>query len=400
MKILILGHNAATHIIAQALLQNKEVTTLYHVEPAKHIQPTDRYIPLRYEDPTKTLLDFINTTHLDMVIAVYHRWQLWQELHDLLAAKNIPTFMPSKSIGMLEWSKRLSKDLFAKAGVPCADFKSFTVETLLADFDTLTFPFVLKFEKVWRAGRQTIIVNNDNKEEVRLLLMKETDISQECIVEDFIENVREFSFHAMCNAKGWCYLGSARDYKKRYEGDVGHNTVGMGSYRIGDVDPIVHTYVDKILAELKNQGIEYIGFMYLGIVIDKSGKPWILEMNTRPGDPEIQSILPCIKNNLLELFKTAVANEPFPKIEFVDQQVVTVRLVNKIYEMGYHTTVMPEYGSPETIQIAHNAYQDLLHSTLTTTAPTRKEASDKLYTFLKTINTGDYTYRTDIGYLD
>jgi phosphoribosylamine--glycine ligase len=399
MKILVLGHNAATHLIVQKLLANSKITKLYHVEPAKHIETTERYIPLRIGDPTKTLLKFIETTEIDMVIGIYHRWQLWQELRDLLDSKNIPTFMPTRTIGMLEWSKQLGKELFARAGVPTANFKSYTVTTLLEDFNNLQTPYVLKFEKVWRAGRQTIIVNNSNKEEVHTMLTQEPG-EYECIVEDYIEGVKEFSFHALCNSINWCYLGSARDYKKRYEGDVGHNTVGMGSYRIGAVDPLVHTYVDKILAELKRQNIIYQGFMYLGIMIDKNGKPWILEMNTRPGDPEIQSILPCIKNDLLELLQTTVENKTFPSIEFIEQEVVTIRLVNKIYEMGFHDTIMPEYGNPDMIQIAHNSYQDLLHSTLTTTAPTRKEASDRLYNFLKTVDTGDYTYRTDIGYLD
>ena len=400
MKILVLGHSAATHVIAQTLLKNKSITKLYHLEPAKHVESTERYIPLRMPDPTQTLLEFIDTTEIDMVVGVYHRWQLWQELHDLLAKKKIPTFMPSRTVGMLEWSKKLSKDLFLKAEVPTVDFELFTVSRLITEFDTLTVPCVLKFEKAWRAGEQTIIINSANKHEILELLKQESDPEQECIIEDFIDGVQEFSYHALCNTNDWCYLGSARDYKKRYEGDIGHNTVGMGSYRLQNVNPIVHSYVDKILAELKKQGIDYVGFMYLGIMIDKTGKPWVLEINTRPGDPEIQSILPCIKNDLLDLLKIAISNAMFPKIEFTNQEAVTIRLVNKLYKMGFHKTIKPVYNNPELIQIGHNAYQDLLHSTITTVADTRKQASDRLHNFLKSIDTGDYTFRSDIGYLD
>jgi phosphoribosylamine--glycine ligase len=407
MKILVLGHTASSNFMIQLLLKNPKINTLYHAGASDTAEPTSIYIPLQFgnfehAEAREKLLEFIKKNNLDLIVGLYHRWQIWRDLQTLISKLEIPAFLPSYQIGMLEWSKLLSKKLFADAGVPTANYSHYSIRNLYSIIDTIDRPFVLKFEQDWRAGEQTIVVTDDNYSDVIYLLLHEPNQDQICIIEDYIEGTQEFSYHAICNTVDWKYLGSARDYKKRYENDQGHNTVGMGSYGlVENINPIIHSYVDKILAQLKLQKIDYTGFMYLGIKIDNNGTPWVLELNTRSGDPEIQSILTLVKNDLLDLIIASINQVAFPPIETISKSAVTVRIVNKEYNTREKTTsIEPVLNSSSDILVYYNSTRELLHSTLTAVDDTRIKAADKIYNFLKTIDMGDYTYRKDIGYLD
>jgi phosphoribosylamine--glycine ligase len=54
------------------------------------------------------------------------------------------------------------------------------------------------------------------------------------------------------------------------------------------------------------EGMPYVGFLYAGLMIDKSGNPKTLEYNCRLGDPETQPIILRLKSDLLELVEGAL----------------------------------------------------------------------------------------------
>jgi phosphoribosylamine-glycine ligase len=176
----------------------------------------------------------------------------------------------------------------------------------------------------------------------------------------------------------------------------------MGSYSpVDDVSPIVHSYVDKILAALKTENIDYVGFLYLGIMVLQDGTPIVLEINTRPGDPEIFTILSIVKNNIAELFYDAATNKPLPKIEFSNDHAVSIRIVHKDFDLfdkdNFESPdLWPLYDN---IDVSYNRDQGLMNSVITAVDNTRTGASDRLYNFLKNKNMGDFRFRSDIGYL-
>jgi phosphoribosylamine--glycine ligase len=61
------------------------------------------------------------------------------------------------------------------------------------------------------------------------------------------------------------------------------------------------------LAELSSRGIDYTGFLYVGLMLTSQG-PKVLEFNCRLGDPETEVLMPRITSDLLEVLKAA-ANE-------------------------------------------------------------------------------------------
>lgn len=417
MKISIFGNTAASHQMSQRLLDCSNVETVYQLGAPNIASSSNRYVKLM-PDAAKTdapesmpgIISSVKSVPADLIIPMTNPYQLWSEFRRSLPA---PALLPINEIGLLEWSKIEGKRLLRKLGIPTAGYRELSLDKVIAQFFNFKRPFVMKFDRDWRAGLQTVVVTDENvSEEYDKLIAAESStrflecfgdfVDQKFIIEDYIEGTAELSYHALSNAVSWIYLGSARDYKKRYENDRGHNTAGMGSYRIvEDVDSRIHEYADRIFNHFRNRGKPYIGFLYLGIMINKNGDPVVLEINTRPGDPEITAILPGIENNLAELLYNAATNKTLEPLTFNNKCVVSLRIVHKDYSLNPHDNfIEPDLGTMENdMRIGYNECRGLLHSVITASAPSNKEAADNIYNFLKDKNMGDFTYRTDIGYL-
>lgn len=130
------------------------------------------------------------------------------------------------------------------------------------------------------------------------------------IIEEKIEG-EESSFQAFCDGKHVVPLPETRDYKRAFDGDRGPNTGGMGSYKsVGDMLPFMASadriqeieIVSRIFGKWKaadNQALRGIPF-YVAFIHTGKG-PKILENNSRPGDPEIQNILPLLKDDFVDV---------------------------------------------------------------------------------------------------
>ena len=67
---------------------------------------------------------------------------------------------------------------------------------------------------------------------------------------------------------------------------------------------IMHDIVEPVIAGLREEGHEYRGFLYAGLMLTSSG-PKVIEFNVRFGDPEAQVVLPMIEGELAPLLMAA-----------------------------------------------------------------------------------------------
>lgn len=145
------------------------------------------------------------------------------------------------------------------------------------------------------------------------------------VIEEKIEG-EESSFQAFCDGKHLVPLPETRDYKRAFDGDKGPNTGGMGSYKdVSDALPFMTDadrakeieIVSKIFEKWKaadNQALRGIPF-YVAFIHTGEG-PKILENNSRPGDPEIQNILPVLKDDFVDVcFKILEGNLTHVELE-------------------------------------------------------------------------------------
>ncbi|MEI7999140.1 MAG: phosphoribosylglycinamide synthetase C domain-containing protein, partial [Candidatus Omnitrophota bacterium] len=84
----------------------------------------------------------------------------------------------------------------------------------------------------------------------------------------------------------------------------------MGSYSPAPIvtpqvlDTIITQVIEPTVRGMYQEGIPFKGVLYAGLMLTQEG-PFVLEFNTRFGDPETQSILPRLKSDLVEIMMAA-----------------------------------------------------------------------------------------------
>jgi len=131
------------------------------------------------------------------------------------------------------------------------------------------------------------------------------------IIEEKIEG-EESSFQALCDGRHMTPLPETRDYKRAFDDDKGPNTGGMGSYKdSGDILPFMIKedrekeieLVNKLFNQLRRRAnsTDLRGIPFYDAFIHTGKGPKLLENNSRPGDPEIQNILPVLRDDFVDI---------------------------------------------------------------------------------------------------
>lgn len=362
MSILIFGMSPGSVYIV-----NRFVSDGYKV---KHIHSHN--YKYKREEVLNYVCQSIMTNDYDLVFPVIFRNQKWENLQRVIKLKKCHAILPSMQASNLESNKLYAKNFLNSLNIPTAKILTTPPSNAL---------YVVKSD-VDQDGLQTIITSEGNWDNH--------------LIEEYLEGY-EYSYHALLNKNGWKYLGSARDYKRVYDNDIGHNTIGMGSYSLKDrVDNIVHSYMDKIYNALKTLNIEYVGVMYLGVMV-VDGVPHVLEINTRIGDPEIQSIGETV-SNFSEMLLATGRNESIPDPIYKNVEAVTVKLMNVNYGSTYFREPVDLFGTNE-VKLCKSEDVTLTYGTLHATGETTQIAANKIYSYLKDKDIGTYRYRNDIGLL-
>jgi phosphoribosylamine--glycine ligase len=111
----------------------------------------------------------------------------------------------------------------------------------------------------------------------------------------------------------------------------------MGSYSpVSDLNPDLvewtrRTVAEPTLAELGRRGVDYTGFLYVGLMLTSAG-PKVVEFNVRLGDPETQVLMPRLSSDLLTVLRDAAhGNLGSVDLEWDDAAAVNVVLASSGY---------------------------------------------------------------------
>lgn len=286
--------------------------------------------------------------HIEMVV-VGPEEPLVNGIHDFFLSDpdlaGIPVIGPKKEGAILEGSKDFSKQFMARHGIPTPGSRSFTNDTLtegLAYLEGHSLPIVLKADGL-AAGKGVLICQTvaEAKEELQLMLGgKFGNAGSLVVVEEYLTGI-ELSVFVLTDGDNYVILPEAKDYKKIGQGDTGLNTGGMGSVSpvpFADeqfLKEVEQSIIIPTIEGLKKDRIDYTGFIFFGL-FKVGDKPLIIEYNCRMGDPETESVIPRIENDLVELF-TAVAEKKLGdyKLSISAKNAATVMLVAGGYPGDY-----------------------------------------------------------------
>ena len=261
---------------------------------------------------------------------------------DAVRAAGIPVFGPNAEAAQMEGSKEFAKHVMEKAGVPTAAWKSFTDEGACAAYvKELAGPCVVKADGL-AAGKGVIVANTTEEalEGVHECFSGHFgDAGKTVVVEEMLKGP-ECSLLALTDGTTLVPLATSQDHKRALDGDRGLNTGGMGVYSPvpillpGELDRMVEIE-QKVVDELRREGITYSGCLYGGFMLTKDG-PKVLEFNARFGDPETQVVLPRMKGDLVEAFLACDAGTLSPgMVSWDDDWAVSVVLTSAGYPGSY-----------------------------------------------------------------
>ena len=420
MNVLIVGGGGREHALAWKVGQSPHVKQIY-VAPGNagtFLEPNTCNVPIDAED-VEALLAFALKERVDLTI-VGPEVPLTLGIVDQFQQNGLPCFGPSAQAAQLEGSKDFTKKFLLRHDIPTAEFQTFEDLTLACEYiKGCNLPVVIKADGL-AAGKGVIVARNMHEAESALNDMLRDDkfgsAGKRIVIEQFLQG-EEASYICIVDGENFLPLAASQDHKAAFDGDTGPNTGGMGAYSPA---PIVDRHLeDRILNEiirptvrgLQQEGIQYTGFLYAGLMIDESGNPSVLEFNCRLGDPETQPILFRLQSDLLDLIVAAldgklestaaswdtrsalgvvVAADGYPGAYSKGQEIAGLDALDTEYVKVFHAgTVLDENG-----RLIANGGRVLC---VTASAENVSQAQAKAYEAVAQISMQNMHYRTDIG---
>ena len=306
MKVGIIGSGGREHAICYALKKSKKIKQIYCFPGNAGTAQIAKNISIDIEDFNR-LHNFILSNKIDLVIVGPEK-PLVNGIVDFLEEHNITVFGPNKSASQLEGSKIFTKNLCEKYKIPTAKFGIFkNINDAMHFTNNTNYPLVIKADGL-ASGKGVYICDNKNDSKIAIneIFNGKFGIANKLLIEEFLVG-EEMSYFIVTDGKTIKKFGTAQDHKRVLEGDLGKNTGGMGAYSPSRLinDELDKKITDRIIKPtidgLKKIGINYKGFLYVGLMIVK-GDPFLIEYNVRMGDPECQTILPKLNSNLIDIF--------------------------------------------------------------------------------------------------
>lgn len=332
--------------------------------------------------------------------------------------KSIWMVGPGKMGAQLEGSKDFSKQLMLRNNVPTAKAKTFYANQFAeaaSYLETCQPPYVLKADGL-AAGKGVIITSDvaEAKATMREMLEEKKfgEASAKVLVEDFLNGI-ELSVFVLTDGEDYVLLPEAKDYKRIGDGDTGPNTGGMGSVSpvpfadAAFMQKVEEKVVKPTIAGLKKEQIPFKGFIFVGLM-NVNGEPYVIEYNTRMGDPETQSVMARIQGDFLELLVAAAKGELKSKTIAVDPNcALTIVLASDgypdEYEKGKVITGLDEVSDVLVFHAGTRKQNDQVLTDggrvlgITGKGKTLAEAHANAYAAAEKINWDGVYYRWDIG---
>jgi phosphoribosylamine--glycine ligase len=414
MRVLLLGGGGREHAIGWKIAQspmldrliscpgNPGLDTLGDVEP--DVDPND----------PAAVVALASSQDIDLVI-VGPESPLAAGVADALIAARIPVFGPVQAAARLESSKSFAKEIMAAASVPTARSATYSDrEAAVIRLEESNGPYVVKADGL-AAGKGVLVTDSL---EAAIVWVDEClggrfgVAGSSVVIEDHLDG-EEVSVFYICADGEAIPLQPARDYKRLLDGDAGPNTGGMGCFSpVADVDDdlvewtTVHVALPT-LAELASRGIEYTGFLYVGLMLTEDG-PRVLEFNCRLGDPETEVLMPRITSDLLAVLKAA-ANEGLTDqyVSWSDRSAVDVVLASEGYPNSPVTGSLISTIEPESDVLVFQAGTQMIDDHLVSSGgrvlnvvglgETIDEARVNAYEAVQQIRFDGMQFRTDIA---
>ncbi|MDV7714633.1 phosphoribosylamine--glycine ligase [Oenococcus oeni] len=345
-KALIIGAGAREHILAKTFLKSPQVDQVF-VTPGNEgmIEERIKIVPINIDD-LKGMVDFAKKENIDLTFVGSEK-PLVLGIVDEFKKAGLKIFGPNKTAAQLEGSKSFAKSILKEANVPTAAFS--IVRSLSEARRALVkhdFPVVFKLDGL-AAGKGVSIISSCQQAEDYIVNLYKNNPNTKLLIEEFMQGP-EFSLFSLVGKNNTVvHTPIAQDHKRRFDGDKGPNTGGMGAYspvaQISSaiIEKVIKSIVEPVLKVMQDKGNPFTGVLYTGLMLTKSG-PKVVEFNVRFGDPEAQVILPQLKGDFYQMIIDLIDGRK-PLIEWQKKEIY---LAVVIAAPGYPDNVEKGFPTP------------------------------------------------------
>lgn len=426
MKLLVIGSGGREHALAWKLSLSPRVHKVF-VAPGNAGTAQERGLENISITSIPELIEFAKKEQIAITI-VGPETPLAAGIVDAFQAAELKIFGPTQQAAQLETSKIFAKEFMRRHHIPTAAYATFTDPVLAHQYiDQTPLPLVVKADGL-AAGKGVVVAQTNEQAHaaVNTILVKKNfgSAGSEIIIEEFLQGI-EVSFIVMTDGLHILPLATSQDHKRLYDGETGPNTGGMGAYSPTPfISPSLHAKILRdiiypVIGGMQQEGINYSGFLYAGLMITAENQAKVLEFNCRLGDPETQPIMLRLKSDLSTLIEHAV-NGTLDKVDAEWDRRAALGVV--MAAQGYPenprkndviyglSQLMNEQAYTDNFHVFHSGTiaggedgKEILTAggrvlCITALGDSLKIAQQNVYKLIENIHFDEYQIRRDIGY--
>ncbi|MCQ2078890.1 MAG: phosphoribosylamine--glycine ligase [archaeon] len=343
MRIITVGGGAREHAAVEALARaGAEIyAVMKNANPGIEAKATK--VLLTAENDIDKICDFAINNEIEYAF-VGPEAPLSAGVVDALQNIGVKCASPTKDAARIETSKTFMRQLVEKYNIDGnLKYNAFDCAADAIEF-VKTVPYKVAVKPVGLTGGKGVKVQGDQLQTLEDTIGYINEIFDDnvgggkVIIEEKAEG-EEFTQMVFTNGEDVYAMPLVQDHKRAYEGDLGPNTGGMGSYSdanhllpfVPEEDRLKAIEINKaIIKALAAEGCPYHGTMYGQFMLTRDG-PKIIEINARFGDPEAMNVLTALTSDFSEIIKWMAGGKMKDEVKFCEKATVCKYIVPRGY---------------------------------------------------------------------
>lgn len=351
-KILLYGQgNGRDHVNHIEFMKSKETEIFSLIKDENALM--EKYSNVKIIKNINEALLFAKEYKPDLVI-ISNRVDLSEGATEIFRENGYKVFGITKEVAKLETCKEYAKEFMKRNNIKTPDYyvancEKQAIEYITDNWNKSRYGYVLKVDQFSKNSFARTAVPESLEgaiEDIHRLF----SLTKNCklIIEEKIKGY-ELSVHVLINNDKYSVLPMVQDYKKKYPNDEGPMTAGTVSVAEGKLCPgdlikkLRKDIIEPTIKGFIKEKIEYNYILYIGVMITETGIPYVLEYNTRTGNPEWLALTGLLEKNLIDLINTFYEN-----VEEIDNfwKKDSVSIAMYGFSAGYPEVERSNYNEP------------------------------------------------------